>query len=66
MNQASRKRLVIVANRLILNNSANAGLDRTNCCFCDQPIRALDEYKKSGGQEAHVLCVKPILSEIKV
>lgn len=65
MNHVSRKQLVMVANRLILNKSANARLDRANCCFCNQPIRALDEYKKSGGQEAHVLCVKAILSEIR-
>jgi hypothetical protein len=64
MNQASRKRLIAMANRLILNSSSSARFDRKNCCFCNQPIRTTDEYKKSGGNEAHAICVKAILREI--
>jgi hypothetical protein len=66
MNQASRRRLVTVANRLILNKSTKARFDRGNCCFCHQTIRFFDEYKKSGNHEAHALCVRAILSEIKI
>lgn len=66
MNQASRKRLLRAANRLILNKSSRARFDRENCCFCDQRIRAFDDYKKSGSNEAHVSCVRAILSEIRV
>lgn len=66
MSKAIRKRLIAIANRLSLNKSSKARVDRENCCFCKQPIQVSDEYKKSGCNEAHAICVRAILSEIKV
>ena len=66
MSNASRKRLILTANRLSMNETTKARVARGNCCFCVQPIHALDEYKKSGRTEAHALCVKAILTEIRL
>jgi tRNA U54 and U55 pseudouridine synthase Pus10 len=66
MNKATRKRLITAANRLSLNKSSKARSDRENCCFCSQPIRVFDEYKRSGVREAHAVCVRAILTEIKL
>jgi hypothetical protein len=66
MSKAIRKRLITIANRLSLNKSSKARVDRENCRFCKQPIRVFDEYKKCGCNEAHAICVSAILSEIKV
>ena len=66
MSNASRKRLILTANRLSMNETTKARVARGNCCLCVQPIHALDEYKKSGRTEAHALCVKAILTEIRL
>ena len=65
MVKGSRQRLIAAANRLILNKTITARAERKHCCFCNVPIRALDQYKTSGQNEAHEVCVKAVLNELR-
>ena len=67
MSKAYRKRLILTANRLSMNERTKARVARGNGCFLRSTYPCARRiYKKSGRTEAHALCVKAILTEIRL
>ena len=61
MNRASMRRLILAANRLSMNPTRRAGLDRGSCSAPSPSERSMPT--EFGRMEAHELCVGGLLAD---